>query len=102
MTYPSISQPSGTASAAGARKEMEMKPIMTDWGLLTADGHHWLVSDGEFPFDDCDDRCTSHARERNRRDWERRKAAAAKLEEDAVTRGMTVTELLSDRVSGVF
>lgn len=35
------------------------KPIMTDGGLFTASGQVWLVSDGEFPFNDCDDRTTS-------------------------------------------
>ena len=36
------------------------KPIMTNLGLFTASCHAWLYgADGDFPFDDCDDRTTS-------------------------------------------
>lgn len=50
-----------------------MKPIMTNLGLFDAQGRTWLVSDGTFPFDHCDDRTTSAAkRQRVIELWEKR------------------------------
>lgn len=75
--------------------------IMTDWGLLTDEGHHWLISDGEFPFDACDDRCTSdRARQRNRADWARRKANRAETERQAAACNMTLSQWYADRSGG--
>ena len=37
---------------------MTAKPIITNSGLFTANGRFWLISDGPFPFDNCDDRTT--------------------------------------------
>lgn len=57
---------------------MADKPIMRDDGLYTAKGNDWLISDGEFPFGDCDDQCTSEqSRLRLRRHWETRKTRVA-------------------------
>lgn len=66
------------------------KPIMTDIGLFTGRGGTWLISNGEFPFDDCDDRCTNDAkRERVIKHWQQRVERWRKTDERRRRLGMT-------------
>lgn len=76
----------------------DTRPIMTDAALFTWDGHFWLVSDGEFPFDDCQDKCSSDRhRESVKADWRRRVALAEKRNAERLKLSLTWAQYYSER-----
>ncbi len=80
-------------------EDNEMLPIMTDLGLFLPDGHAWLISDGEFPFDACDDRTSSPViRASIVAGWNRRKALYAAADSARRRLGMSWAEYYRDSV----